>query len=272
MNLDELLTRRVAYTLPQMSRTRVIKDIVYKTVDSVSLKMDVYLPSDITEGMCLPAVVFVHGEAPWELLHSAKDWGQYTSWGQLVAASGMIAITFTHRPSDGFTQLPEAAKDIEDLFQFVQVHAFEYGIDKENLGVWVCSAGGPVGLCPVLHERLTYVKCIAAYYPLLDLQAIEELRKEVSLATIQNYSAVWHLKHSGNPLPPFLLVKAGLDKPVFNEGIDVFATAMIEQNANFDYLCHAQGQHGFDIRDDDSRSREIIQRTLQFFQTNLLGE
>lgn len=31
-------------------------------------------------------------------------------------------------------------------------------------------------------------------------------------------------------------------------------------------LTHTQGHHGFDIEDDDARSREILQHTLEFIR------
>jgi len=34
-------------------------------------------------------------------------------------------------------------------------------------------------------------------------------------------------------------------------------------------LDHPDGQHGFDTRDDDERSREIIDETLTFFARHL---
>jgi hypothetical protein len=34
-------------------------------------------------------------------------------------------------------------------------------------------------------------------------------------------------------------------------------------------LDHPNGQHGFDTRDDDERSREIIRETLEFFVRHL---
>jgi hypothetical protein len=34
-------------------------------------------------------------------------------------------------------------------------------------------------------------------------------------------------------------------------------------------LDHPTGQHGFDTRDDDERSRQIIRETLEFFVRHL---
>lgn len=36
-------------------------------------------------------------------------------------------------------------------------------------------------------------------------------------------------------------------------------------------LVHPQGRHGFDVLDDDARSREIIARTIEFLRARLGG-
>jgi hypothetical protein len=34
---------------------------------------------------------------------------------------------------------------------------------------------------------------------------------------------------------------------------------------------HPDGQHGFDFRDDNARTREILMRTVNFIHTHLTG-
>ena len=55
------------------------------------LVFDVYTPP---EPAVRPAVLFVHGDAPPERLQHLKEHPQYASWGRLVAASGLVAVTF----------------------------------------------------------------------------------------------------------------------------------------------------------------------------------
>ena len=77
----------VVYTLPEMDRVSVA-NITYKE----GLTMDVYYPPDFSFRSRLPAVVFVNSG----IRHFGgdfRDQGQQISWGQLTAASGLIAIT-----------------------------------------------------------------------------------------------------------------------------------------------------------------------------------
>jgi hypothetical protein len=53
--------------------------------------------------------------------------------------------------------------------------------------------------------------------------------------------------------------------------VDRFIHEAIARNAALEIITHPGGQHGFDILDDDARSRAIIQRTLFFLKTHLVG-
>jgi hypothetical protein len=42
-----------------------------------------------------------------------------------------------------------------------------------------------------------------------------------------------------------------------------------DRGASLDLMNHPAGRHGFDILDNDARSREIIRRTLAFLRDHL---
>src|SRR6266566_9422494 len=167
---EDFRPRRIVYTVPNMEEITVRKDITYRTVDENELKMDVYYPSDFEGEARLPAVIFVHGDGPPDYLKDAKDWGCYISWGQLAAASGLIAVTFNHRSTEGLTRLYEAAGDVDDLISYVRDHAGTLGIDPDVLGIWTCSAGSPLGFRSALGDNPPYVRCIVSYYSIADLK------------------------------------------------------------------------------------------------------
>lgn len=52
--------------------------------------------------------------------------------------------------------------------------------------------------------------------------------------------------------------------------IDRFLAAAIAHNTAIKFINHPDGQHAFDIFDDDERSRSIVRRTLAFLQEHLL--
>src|SRR5215207_11359041 len=94
--LKSFVNKRIVYEVPGMRSVRVKRNLVYKRAGSTDLQMDVYSPK--TPRGRLPAVIFVHGgRIPPNLLTTPKDWAVYVSFGELVAASGFVGVTFNHR-------------------------------------------------------------------------------------------------------------------------------------------------------------------------------
>jgi acetyl esterase/lipase len=271
MQLDDLIKMRVLYTVPGMERAQVTKDVTYQVADGLELKMDVYRPEGTASDALLPAVLFVHGEAPWELVKDVQQWGQYSSWGQLAAASGLVGITFMHRPSERFTKLPEVVSDVDAALAYVREHAQELGVDADRLALWVCSAGGPVGLRTVFRDRPDYVRCVAAYYPALDLRPHTDLLEHLTEEELLDFSPLYQLEQAAEEMPPLLMVKAGLDSPFFNEHLEGFKQHILPRNPAFRYLEHESGNHAFEVRDEGPRTEEIVRETLDFLRSNLLG-
>src|SRR5438477_3467977 len=85
----------VVYKVPGMDKVKVVPNLKYTETPDPNILMDVYLPPDAARGEKRPAVIFIHGGVKTE--YTPKDWGIYTTWARLVAASGFVGVTFTHR-------------------------------------------------------------------------------------------------------------------------------------------------------------------------------
>ncbi|HLZ58511.1 MAG TPA: alpha/beta hydrolase [Ktedonosporobacter sp.] len=268
VDINEMMKKRVVYAVPGMEQVRVRKDLTYKTIDETELKMDVYYPADLAEGERRPAVLFVHGLGPAEVIRHIKDHGQYVSWGELIAASGLIAVTFNHRSPDAHISFKDVASDVENLIGYVREHAEQLQIDNERLAIWAGSAGVPLGVRAALLDAPAFVKCLVAYYGPLHLR---ELQADWHLTEddVHDLSATTYLKLYAAKLAPMLIIKAGLDYPVLNASIDAFMKEAISHNITLDFMTHPGGRHAFDILDDVPRSHEIIRHTLEFLKTHL---
>ena len=49
----------------------------------------------------------------------------------------------------------------------------------------------------------------------------------------------------------------------------VYKNPALAKGANLDLLNHPEGRHGFDILDDDARSKQIIRHTIEFLREHL---
>lgn len=263
-SFEELVRMRVMVTAPGMDAVVVRRDVVYKTPAGEPLRMDVYTPPGPPSRR--PAVILVHG-GPIPRT-GAKDMGVFVSYGELLAASGFVAVTFDHRylaPE----RLADAAGDVADLVAHVRENAGALGVDPERLALWAFSGGG-VFLAEPLRERPAWLRAVVAYYAVLDLQEPPPgADSGIGAELRERFSAVRGLGEEARTAPPLLVARAGLDHPWLNGGTDRFVAAALARGATLELLNHAEGRHGFDILDDDARSRQIIQRTLEFLRDEL---
>jgi hypothetical protein len=195
------------------------------------------------------------------------EWGQYISLGQLTAAFGLVGITFHHRYHE-LGLINESALDIEDAIKYVRVNAGKFCLDRDNLCLWVISGGGPF-LSTTLRKKPDYIRCVVAYYTMLDMRGVKEAEQILDKETLYRFSPVAALEEADSSSIPIFLARAGQDKPVLNRSIDKFIEVALSKNIPIDFSNHPQGRHAFDILDNTTRSKEIVKGTLEFVRLNL---
>jgi acetyl esterase/lipase len=268
---SDIYRKRVVYEVPGMDTVEVRRDVVYGRASDGDLTLDVYLPPGLAPGERRPGVLFVHGgPVPAALWSRVNKMGVFLSYGELLAASGMVAVTFNHR----FVGMPEIAAsqaNIAAAIDFVRAQAPDFHLDPDRLAFWAFSGGGPF-LAPVLRERPPYLRALLAYYAVLDLASLRGKLEYLPVhdEAARDFSPAASLPE-GTPYegPPLLIARGGRDHAFINGTIDLFVQRALAANAPLDLMNHPAGQHGFDVVDDDDRSREIIARTITFLMTHL---
>jgi acetyl esterase/lipase len=254
-SFEELIRMPVVYSVPGMADVQVREGLVYKTVQGTPLHFDLYAPA--RGARATAAVILIHG-GPGPAL-GARRWGIYTSYGRILAASGMIGIAFDHRFL-GPDRLPDSVADLADLVRHVRDQAGTLGIDASKLALWAFSGGGPLLAAP-LRERPSWLKLVVGYYA-----AMQPLAGSYD----ESYSAIAALGRDASNAPPILLARAGRDMfPEINSSIDRFVAAANSAGATVDLLTHPTGRHSFDILDPGERSSQIIQHTLGVLRRGL---
>ena len=263
----EILTKPVVYRLPGTDEVIVKSDLKYTPVNDSRLLMDVYSPRRLSKDERRPAVLFIHGSAPPG--SQAKNMGVYKSWGRLVAASGMVGVTFTHRLGYPKPFLTEASSDFSSAINYIRANADSLNIDKDRICLAAYSGGGPI-LSIAMRAKPGYVRCMVAFYAFLDIQQSELHRINETPEAVKSFSPITHLASEAGKIAPMFIARAGLDEvPTMNDSIDRFIREAISRNAAITIANHPQGVHGFDIQTDDERSREIIRSALVFMKTHL---
>jgi acetyl esterase/lipase len=270
-NVSEEFQARIVYAIPDMRRVSVERDLVYKTVDATALRFDVYYPPAAEKAHSYSTVILMHGEAPPEMLANAKDWGQFVSWAELLAAQGFVAVTFNRRSAEWFTKLPEAASDITDLLSYLQQYASALAIDWQRIGVWVCSGGTLAASAALRHYHGLHLRALAAYYPRMSLHTIRDDLTTMPESTLDAYDTRHLLpRMPTHDRPALFIARAGQDdRPGLNAALDQFLVQALETNVALTLITHPEGGHFFDVAADNERSREIIRQTVAFFQQHL---
>src|SRR5579862_289322 len=221
----ELVTLPVVYRVPGMdSITAHASNLKYGDAHDL-LTMDLYRPPDTSK---VPVVLLIHGSAPVET--QPKNWGIFQSWGRLLAASGLAAVTFNHRMMNA---------DVRDALSFARANAGSWNADPERICLAAWSGGGPL----LAIDKPDCVKCLVAFYAILDFPV---------------------------PPIPIFIARAGLDHiPGVNESIDRFVTEALAANAPLTLMNHPEGEHPFDNQNDNPRSHEIIRGAIEFMKEHL---
>ena len=263
---DHISRKRVVYTLPGVDAVTVRRDEEYSRTDAGVLTMDLYDPPESMRGARMPALIFVTGfndaGAQRMLGCRMKDMGSYISWGQLAAASGIVAITYTNR---------DPATDAHAVLQHVRQNAASLRIDENRIGVWASSGNVPTALSVLMQDRADYLRCaVLCYAYMLDLDGSTAIADAARTFGFVNPCAGKSVDDLPRDLPLFI-ARAGQDQmPGLNDALDRFLSQALARNLPVTFVNHSTAPHAFDLFEDSETSREIIRRMLAFLQFHLL--
>lgn len=256
----------VVYKVPGMDKVKIVSNLKYTATDDPNIAMDIYSPPDLAKTDKLPAVIFIHGGAKPEW--TPKDWGVYTSWGKLIAASGLVGVTFTHRTEYPNKSLEKGAQDVLEAIKYIRTNADKYNVDKDRVCLIAYSAGGPM-LSLAMRGEMPYIKCLVGFYAFMDIRQSNYNPTE-SPEVLNAFSPITYLEKDPGKMPPMFIARAGRDEvPTMNDSIDRFISSALRKNVALTFMNHPNGIHGFDNQNDDARSREIIQSAIAFMKLHL---
>jgi acetyl esterase/lipase len=264
----------LGYELPGMRDAMIRRDLTYRTVTengvTRALTMDVYRPPGGAAER-RPALIFVHGGlVARQAGPPPTTWPSYRSWGRLATAAGLVGVVFNHRMTTD-ENIATAGSDVEAAVAYVRANAATHGIDADRLCIAVYSAGGPLASI-FMRARDPAIRCLVLFYPYLDL---EHMRSQSPFrpahpaahvdSLVPRYSPAHLLAVAPGNQPPIFLAMAGADAiPRLNDSIERFMQAAVANRAEIDFALHRQGAHGFDQRNPDARTREILEQVLAF--------
>jgi acetyl esterase/lipase len=263
-SLSDLPTDTLALSLPGMKQI-VVSHVDYPSADGSPLPLDIYTPPDSAGRDPLPVVVFVMGTADWApyLSYPLKEESQYISWGRLVAASGLIAITYQTERHD----------DLEAVMAWIQENGHLYGMDPHRIGLWSCADNSPTAVSFAMQEARDYLKFAVFYYGQM-LTPDNEFRDGINEMCARSGCYAAELKDVTQLRTdlPLLIVRGGREPMLryVNDSIDHFLDFALAGDVDVTLIEFEEGRHRFEEEmRTNPRSAEIIEQTLEFMKTRL---
>jgi acetyl esterase/lipase len=257
----EMLKAPVVYSVPGMDKVHVTEGLAYRTDDEVTLHMNVYRPAVLARESRRPAVFFLHGGVNLSgpsTLPKPIDWGVYQSYGRLLAASGLIGVTFNQRIG---TSEEKGFGDVQAAMDYVRKHAADLQVDTDRFCLAAYSAGGPL-LAIAIRDPQPAIRCLVGFYAVLDI-------KPPATGDRAQFSPIEQLKLNAAKLPPILIARAGQDSAGLNATIDRFVAEALSRDVPIELHNIKGAPHAFDILTPTPEVRGVIARTIAFMKQNL---
>lgn len=259
--------KTVVYERPGTEAVTVRRDVEYGTGAAGALTFDLYEPPERAPGGLLPVVVLVAGYPDLGVVQRLgrgfKEMGSSTSWGRLLAASGMAAIAYAN-------QEPEA--DLHRLLRHLGDHAAELGLDPGRIGLWAASGNVPLALSALMdgEARQPLRAALLAYGYMLDLDGTTHVADAAKMFGFV-HPAQGKTVADLSPQIPLLLVRAGQDQiPHLNETIDRFVARALAANLPLTLVNHPTGPHAFDLFEEGEGARQVIRQMLEFLRSRMV--
>ncbi len=264
-----------------MAQVEVIRDVIYREVDGVRLRLDVYRPKTRPEKP-LPSILFVHGGA-WVL--GSKRQSPFLMFD--LAAAGYVVFSVNYRLAPRFP-LPAAIHDCKAAVVWVREHAAEYGGTPEAIAMGN-SAGGHLAamlacsavdrsLQPGFEDKDCSVRAGVILYGLSDIARIFEhhpnpivhylFEELVFCRRYREHAEVFRraqpVSYLSSEIPPLLLIHGEHDVMIPIIEAQTFYQRLKEAGARRVHLCEVPlATHAFELSPTPLQQR--TQRIIEGF-------
>jgi sugar lactone lactonase YvrE/acetyl esterase/lipase len=229
-------------------------------------RVDLYLPPETTTPA--PLVVLVHTASRSDLDIAPNSWNSNVTRARALAAAGLAAAVFNHEMRFYPMRPREPAADLQRVIDYLRRKAGELSLDPSRVCVVAYGDGAPL-LSPILEQPPAYLKCLAMFYPLLDIREPRFVAADEPDEVKSSFSPLIQLYRAGAAVPPLLLIYGGQDNPDAVADAQRFERVARSLQARIDVLVHAEASAGFDVAAPDATTVRILRDWISFLQRHL---
>jgi hypothetical protein len=246
----EVIRKTAVLELPGMDGIDVRRDERYGEGGT----FDLYAASAVTPA---PTVVFVYGFTSPRFAQGLRAMGAYSSWGRLLATSGMNAVAYGYH---------DPVTDLAALLDHLRTNAAALGVDASRLGVWAASGNVPTALHLLMTQPAGTFRAAALLYGyMLD---VPDSAADLGIGAPARGRPVDDMPRD----VPLMIARAGRDETAhLNASLDSFVAAALTRDLPLTLVNQAGAPHAFDLFDDREASRATIRGVLRFLRDHLTG-
>ncbi|MEZ6118200.1 MAG: alpha/beta hydrolase [Pirellulaceae bacterium] len=258
---------------------KITADVVYGHKHGMALTMDVYQPKDANGA---GAIFMVSGG--WYSIWAPPE--KTMGFFKPLLDAGYTVFAVRHGSSPKFV-IPEIVQDVRRSVRFVRLHAKEYGVDANKLGVCGGSAGGHLSLylattaddgdpdaADEVDKQSCRVAAAVAYFPPTDLRPY--VKQDSPYRT--NFPALQFEEEKADGVSPLLQVSSDDAPSLMIHGdkdelvplwhSEKMEQALEEQNVATELIIIKDAAHGFGGEDAKTASDAWV----AWFDRYLLGK
>ena len=254
-----------------------IADVVYGHKDGMALFYDVFKPTANSNGA---GIIFMVSGGWFSRWQDPAD-RQELFADMLDAGYTVFAV---HHGSAPRYYVPEAYADVSRAVRHIRLHAAEYGVDSERLGVTGGSAGGHLSLMigtdsdsgsadaeDAVMRVSNRVAAVVAYFPPVDIRPLAgnggDRFPALNFASESDAASISPILFVSPDDPPTLLIHGDADTLVpIDNSAQIFA-AFQQADVSTNFITIPGGDHGF--RNPEHREA-AAQHRLAWFNQYLL--
>jgi acetyl esterase/lipase len=239
----------------------VVADLAYTDDGDAGPRLDLVRPRSAAAPR--PAWVFVHGgplPPTATALPNTRNFRFFGDYAAIAAACGRAGVVLGHRLLS-IEAIARSEADLRRGIDWLRDHAEELGIDADRLSLWIFSGAG-VHLPSLLARPPAGVTSLVAFYPVLGAEVMAAVMGR-ELAAGEG-SEAFRAGSLATAPPRLFVARAALDHPALNAALDRFVAELAGAPLELELVTHPRGQHGFELLDDERRTRELVESALRF--------